>query len=105
MPNGKSRAKGKRGELSVARKLGARRTGYAFLPNPDVTSAFAVYSVKNKSISGNTIISELEKLQRQAPQHNHYVVFKPTRGKWVIAELLDQHIGDHEGLPKEKLDG
>jgi len=107
MPNGRSRKKGKRGELDVMHRLGgsARRTGHAFLPKPDVMSNFAAYSVKNKAISGNTIIKELKKLEAQAPEHHHYVVFKPSRGKWIVAEFLDQHVGDHgDSLPKEKLE-
>jgi len=72
MPNGKSRRKGKVGELDVVHRLGgsARRTGHAFLPKPDVMSNFAAYSVKNKAISGNTIIKELQKLKAQAPEHH-----------------------------------
>jgi hypothetical protein len=107
MSNGFSRRKGKRGELDVVHKLGgsARRTGHAFLSKPDITSDWAVFSVKNKNISGNTIVAELEELQKQAPQHNHYVVFKPTRGKWLCVEFLTQHIADHgETIPKEKLE-
>lgn len=97
MPNGKSRAKGKRGELNVVHKLGgsARRTGHAFLPLPDITTDFAVYSVKNKTIGGAIILDELAKLRGQAPGLHHFVVFKPQRGVWVVAEFLTQHIGDH----------
>ena len=97
MSNGFSRAKGRRGELDVVHKLGgsARRTGHAFLPTPDITTDFAVYSVKNRTIGGATILDELKKLEAQAPSHHHYVVFKPRRGVWVVAELLTQHIGDH----------
>ena len=97
MPNGKSRAKGKRGELDVMHKLGgsAKRTGHAFMPAPDVLTKFAAYSVKNKTIGGATILAELEKLSNQAPDRNHYVVFKSRRGVWVVAELLTQHVDDH----------
>jgi len=97
MPNGKSRAKGKRGELDIMHKLGgsAKRTGYAFLPAPDVVTKFAAYSVKNKTIGGATILAELQKLEQQAPDRNHYVVFKPKRGVWLVAETLEQHKGDH----------
>ncbi len=97
MSNGKSRAKGKRGELDVAHKLGslARRTGHAFVSAPDVVTSFAAYSIKNKTIGGATILSELRKLQELEPGRNHYVVFKPVRGVWVVAELLTQHVGDH----------
>lgn len=104
MSNGRSRRKGKEGELAVVHKLGgsARRTGHAFLPNPDVTTRFAVYSVKNKTIGGAVILDELKALEGQAPQHHHYVVFKPRRGTWVIAETLEQHIGDHGESPVKK---
>jgi len=97
MTNGKSRSKGKRGELDVKNKLGgsAKRTGHSFQPAPDVVTNFAAYSIKNKTIGGATILSELRKLQELEPGRNHYVVFKPERGVWVVAELLTQHVGDH----------
>jgi len=97
MSNGKSRAKGKRGELDVVHRLGgsAKRTGYSFQPAPDVVTNFAAYSIKNKTIGGAVILSELRKLQELEPGRNHYVVFKPERGVWVVAELLTQHVGDH----------
>ncbi len=92
-----SRDKGKRGELDVVHKLGgsAKRTGHAFQPAPDAVTNFAAYSIKNKTIGGGTILSELRKLQVMEPGRNHYVVFKPLRGVWVVAELLTQHVGDH----------
>ena len=97
MSNGKSRDKGKRGELDVVHKLGrsARRTGHSFQPAADVTTKFAVYSVKNRTVSGGTILSELRRLQTLEPGRNHYVVFKPKRGVWLVAELLTQHVSDH----------
>ena len=92
-----SRDKGKRGELAVMHKLGgsAKRTGHAFLPAPDVCTKFGAYSIKNKTIGGSVILEELLKLQNQAPNLHHFVVFKPKRGIWVIAELLTQHVDDH----------
>ncbi|MFC1970648.1 hypothetical protein ACFLV0_01750 [Chloroflexota bacterium] len=92
-----SRDKGKRGELDVKNRLGgsAKRTGHSFQPAADVITDFAAYSIKNKTIGGGTILSELRKLQGLEPGHNHYVVFKPARGVWVVAELLEQHVGDH----------
>ena len=92
-----SRDKGKRGELDVMHRLGrsAKRTGHAFLPAPDVCTRFGAYSIKNKTIGGSAILDELVKLQAQAPQLHHFVVFKPKRGTWVIAELLTQHVDDH----------
>lgn len=97
MSNGFSREKGVRGELDVTHKLGgsAKRTGHAFLSKPDIMSSWAAFSVKNKAVSGNTIIAELQKLERQAPNHNHFVVFKPKRGSWLIVERLSQHVADH----------
>ncbi len=92
-----SRDKGKRGELDVKNKLGgsAKRTGHSFQPAPDVVTTFAAYSIKNKTIGGGTILTELRKLQALDSRRNHYVVFKPERGVWVVAELLTQHVGDH----------
>jgi len=92
-----SRDKGVRGEQDVKNRLGgsAKRTGYSFQPAPDVVTRFATYSVKNKTIGGGAILSELRKLQALEPGRNHYVVFKPARGVWVVAELLEQHVGDH----------
>ena len=97
MPNGKSRAKGKRGELDVMHRLGAgaKRIGHSFQAAPDVVTAFAVYSVKNCPVSGGLILAELHKLQEQEPKRNHYVVFKPKTGCWVVTETLEQHVGDH----------
>ena len=97
MSNGKSQAKGKRGELDVVHKLGgsAKRTGHSFQPTTDVITEFAAYSVKNRAVSGGTILNELRGLQVLEPGRNHYVVFKPKRGVWLVAELLPQHVGDH----------
>ena len=77
-----SRDKGKRGEIAVMHKLGgsAKRTGHAFLPAPDVCTRFGAYSIKNKTIGGSAILEELLKLQNQAPNLHHFVVFKPKRG-------------------------
>ncbi|GAI19641.1 unnamed protein product [marine sediment metagenome] len=98
MPNGKSRNKGKRGELDLVHRLGgsARRVGYSYIATPvDIETDFAVYQIRNKSIGGAEILRELDRLKAVAPQRHHYVAFKPRRGKWVIAEELDQHQGDH----------
>jgi len=92
-----SRDKGVRGERDIKNQLGgsAQRTGHSFLAAPDVLTDFAAYSVKNKTVGGATILSELRKLQGLAPGRNHYVVLKPERGVWIVAELLIQHVGDH----------
>jgi len=97
MPDGKSRAKGKRGELGLVHKLGgsARRTGHSYIATPvDVQTDFAVYQVRNKTIGGSEIAHELGRLKAVAPQLNQYVAFK-VKGKWYIAESLEQHTGDH----------
>ena len=98
MPNGRSRAKGKRGELDVVHHLGgsAQRIGHAFRSAPDVITSFAAYSIKNRIIGGAAILTELQKLQKLEPKRNHYVVFKPAPGVWIVAELLTQHV-DHHG--------
>ncbi len=92
-----SRDKGVRGEKDVKKRLGgsAKRTGQSFQAAPDVTTDFAAYSIKNRPISGGIILSELRKLQALDSWRNHYVVFKPARGVWLVAELLTQHVGDH----------
>ncbi len=61
MSNGKSRAKGKRGELDVMHKLGgsAKRTGHAFSLAPDVCTKFGAYSIKNKTLGGGAILAVL----------------------------------------------
>jgi len=103
MPNRRrSHQKGKRGELDVAHRLGAKRTGHAFVKAPDCMTQFGAYSVKNCSIGGATIADELAKLKALAPEHHHFVVFKPRRGQWLIAETLEQHAGDHGETPIKK---
>lgn len=97
MPNGKSREKGKRGELDLVHRLGgsARRTGHSYIATPvDVQTDFAVYQVRNKTIGGSEIALELGRLSAVSPEKNQYVAFK-VRGKWYIAESLGQHTDDH----------
>lgn len=64
-----SRDKGKRGELSIMHELGgsAKRTGHSFQSAADVTTKFATYSIKNKTIGGSTILAELQRLQELGP--------------------------------------
>ena len=90
----KSWAKGRRGELYVAKKVGGKRTGHAFVSAPDITSKFAAYSVKFYQPTFPTILEELEKLSKLAPDKNHYVVFN-IGGNWLVIETLNQHRGDH----------
>ena len=97
MPNGKSREKGKRGELNLVHKLGgsARRTGHSYIATPvDVQTDFAVYQVRNKTIGGSEIALELGRLEVFASTKNAYVAFK-VKGKWYISESLRQHNDDH----------
>ena len=71
MSNGKSRAKGKRGELDVVNKLGgsAKRVGHSFVESlADVETDFAVYQVKNKTIGGSAIAWELQRLELALPE-------------------------------------
>jgi len=103
MSNGKSRRKGKRGELEVAHKLGgsAKRVGHSFVNSPaDVETDFACYQVKNKSrIGGSEIALGLDMLT-SFTQKNAYVVFN-VKGKWIVAEFLGQHVDDHGDVPVE----
>lgn len=95
--NGKSRDKGKRGELDIVHRLGgsARRMGHSYIATPvDVQTDLAVYQVRNKTIGGSEIASELGRLRAVAPGLNQYVAFK-VKGKWYIAESLGQHEVDH----------
>lgn len=101
-----SRDKGKRGELDVVHKIGGKRVGISYLKNPvDVETKFACYQIKNKAVGSGAILEALEKMQRVVEKKNIYVVFKPKRGIWLIAELLTQHVGDHgdDELRYEKL--
>ena len=98
MPNGKSRNKGKRGELDLVHKLGgtARRVGHSYIATPvDVETDFAVYQVKNHTVGGALIADYLRRLNALAPRKNAYVAFK-WKGKWFIAETLEQHNADHD---------
>lgn len=98
MPNGKSRKKGKVGELTVVHKLGgsAKRVGHSYIATPvDVQTKFAVYQVRAMNQSGNKIVEELQRLEKAAPNFHHFVVFKPKRGVWLCVEFLSQHQGDH----------
>ena len=114
MSNGKSRAKGKRGELDVVKKLGgsARRVGHSFVSSPtDVESDLAFYQVKNRTIGGTQIAFLLGRLEAVTVEQaitsglikkNSYVVFK-VKGKWYVAETLGQHVDDHGDVPVEDM--
>lgn len=93
-----SRNKGVAGERNIAHRLGGKRVGVAFASTPvDVKTAFADYQVKNKAVGSGAILAALEAMERQSGDagRNRYVVFKPRRGVWLIAETLEQHIDDH----------
>lgn len=92
-----SRDKGVRGEQDMVKRLGgsAKRVGVSYKTSAaDVETDFAVYQVRNKTIGGSEIASELIRLAVESPQKHHYVTFK-VKGKWYIAETEKQHVGDH----------
>ena len=94
MAGKKSRDKGSRGEREVKELLGAdfKRTGYAGVSNPDLTSDWAVISVKNKvvPISLRKALQEIILLEAQEPKLNHYVAVKVARATWLIVERIEQ---------------
>ena len=96
-----SRDKGKRGELDIKNRLGgsARRTGHSYIATPvDVETKNSVIQVRNKTIGGSEISLELGRLEVAAPSKNAYVAFK-VKGKWYLAETLEQHKGNHGDEP------
>jgi hypothetical protein len=82
----------------VAKLVGGKRTGRAFQNTPDVTTSFAVYSVKNYQPRFTTIVNELVALKVLAPDLNAYVAIK-VKGKWYVVESIDQHVVDHGESP------
>lgn len=107
MHDGKySRDKGVRGERTIAKRLGGKRVGIAFLTNPvDVDLGWAVAQIKNRSLGGSAILAALNKMEAVTKKgKNRYVIFKPSHGKWLVAETLEQFEGDHGKLPEEKLE-
>ena len=102
MSNGKSRAKGTRGELDAMHKLGgsAKRVGHSFVSSPgDVETDLAIYQVKNKTVGGSEIANVLQWLEA-ITKKNAYMVFK-VKGKWYVVETLGQHVDDHGDVPVE----
>jgi len=96
MSNGFSRAKGKRGELDIAHKLGGKRVGVAYLRSPvDVQTDFAVYQVRNRPMGATAIYDALKAMENVAPEKAKYVVIKPVRGVWICCEFLTQHQEHH----------
>lgn len=105
MPNGKSRSKGKRGELDLMHRLGGstKRKGHSYIATPvDLENDFAVFQVRNRTIGGSEIATELAKLEAVAPSKNAYVAFK-VKGKWFLAETMKQHLLDHQGEAQSNL--
>jgi hypothetical protein len=93
MSNGKSRRKGVTGEQHIAKSLGGKRVGIAFLNNPvDVETDFAKYQVRNRNQSGNKL---LDLLKAMPDDENNFVAFKPSRGEWLVVETLRQHQEHH----------
>lgn len=97
MTNGKSRAKGLRGERDIKKRLGGQRVGVSYLQTPvDVDLGWAVVQVKNSSLGGTAIYDALKAMEAVTDEKiNKYVIFKPRRGNWIVAETLDQFRGDH----------
>ena len=92
-----SRDKGKRGELDAVHKLGgsAKRVGHSYIATPvDIETSWAVFQVRNRTIGGSEMASELGRLRAVVPGRNCYVLFK-VRGKWYAVEMLEQLKGDH----------
>ena len=93
MSGRKSRDKGYRGEREAVKFLqgGFKRTGYAGTDNPDVSSEWAIISVKNKEIppSLKACITELIKLEAQEPEKEQFVMIKVNH-RWIIVERAEQ---------------
>ena len=88
-----SRDKGSRGEREVLALLGSdfKRTGYAGISNPDVSSSWACVSVKNKAvpISLRKALLEIITLEAQEPSKEHYVAVKVNH-TWLVIQRLNQ---------------
>jgi len=97
MTGRRSRDKGARGERETAKLLpGFKRTGYAGVSNPDLTSSWACASVKNKAvpISLRQCLQEIITLEAQEPKLNHYVAVKVARGTYLIIQRIEQFASD-----------
>jgi len=99
MAGRRSRDKGSRGEREVLAILGKdkfKRTGYAGVSSPDISSSWCVVSVKNKviPISLKKTLQEIITLEAQEPNLNHYVAVKVARATWLIVERIEQFVGD-----------
>jgi len=87
-----SRNKGSRGEREIVKLIpGFKRTGYAGVSNPDVSSSWAVVSVKNKAvpISLKKALQEIILLEAQAPDKEHYVAVKVNH-KYLLIQRIEQ---------------
>ena len=94
MSNGFSRSKGARAEREVVHILGSefKRTGYAGTSEPDVSSSWALISVKDREtpISLAKSFQELIKLETQGPEKKHFVAVKLPHGVWLIIQRIEQ---------------
>ena len=93
MAGKKSRDKGSRGEREVRAILGKefKRTGYAGVSNPDVSSDWSCVSVKNKAvpISLKKALQEILTLEAQAPNKEHFVAVKVNH-KYLVIQRIEQ---------------
>ena len=98
MAGRRSRDKGSRGEREVLASLAKdnfKRTGYAGVSNPDLTSDWSCISVKNKAvpISLKKALQEIITLEAQEPNVNHYVAVK-VEHHWLIVQRIEQFRND-----------
>ena len=95
-----SRDKGYRGQREAQKILGSqfKNTGVAYSDAPDLTSDFAVISVKNQSapLSLKKCLDEIISLELKAPIKNHFVAVKVNH-KYLIIERIEQMRDDHCG--------
>lgn len=94
MSNGKSRRKGRDGELEVVHLIpGAKRVGYSFIKTIiDIDWPDGVAQVKNLSIGGTAMADILADIAKSSPKKG-YVIFKAKRGTWLICQSLKQFLG------------
>lgn len=87
-----SRDKGRRGELDLVHRIpGAKRVGWCGVKTMvDVSWPGGVAQVKNCNVGGSAIDNNLQLLAEEVEGQQHYVIFKPKRGTWIIAQALEQ---------------
>jgi hypothetical protein len=88
-----SRDKGQRSELEITHFLGSnfQKTSQAGVACPDVSSDWAVISVKNhaKPISLHECLDEIKILEAQAPGKQRFVAVKVDH-KWLVVQRAEQ---------------